>query len=168
LLPSRRAWSAIASFTVGADSTLSASMRRVDRSGPMTTSRRRRKWVRRTRESLRTVRSGGSASATMPRRETGGANCTRVSRPLSRSASRRRKRPTRAQFSENSTLNQPLLRLGACPTKIETGTSATSSAGSLRCASSSRASEPEWVLCSGPGTRPSTFSALPWRRESAT
>ncbi len=140
-------------------------MRRVDRSGPTTTSRTRRKWVRSTRESLRTVRSGGSPSPTIARSATGGANWTRVSRPLSSSASIRRKRPTMVQFSENSTLNQPLLRLGAWPTKIDTGTSCTSRSGLARCASSSRASEPEWVLCSGPGSNP---SALACRRDSAT
>ena len=121
--------------------------------------------VRSTRESLRTVRSGSRPSATVFRTEIGAENCTRVSRPFSRMASNRRKRPTRVQFSENSTENQPLLRLGACPTKIETGTSCTSNPGCAACAASSRASEPEWVLCSAPGSSP---SALACRRDNAT
>ena len=123
------------------------------------------KWVRSTRDSLRTVRSGSSPSSTMPRRDTGGANRTSVWRPLSRIANRRRKRPTRVQFSENSTENQPLLRSGARPTKIDTGTSCTSSAGLSRCASSSRASEPECVFADG---GPAGASALTLRRDSAT
>ena len=124
-------------------------------------------------EPERTVRSASRPSATMPRISTGAAKRTRVSRPLSRIASRRRKRPTRAQFSENSTENQPLFLSGARPTKIDTGTSCTSSAGSRRWASISRASESEWLFF-GAGLRlvarlAAMASALPTlRRESAT
>jgi len=125
---------------------------------------------------LRTVRSGVSPSAwpssTTARTETGVAKRTWVSRPLSRIASNRRKRPTSAQFSENSTENQPLALSGARPTKIETGTRRTSMAGSARWASSSRASESEWRL-SGVlrpvamvAARPRVLPAL--RRDSAT
>jgi hypothetical protein len=173
VLASRRAVSAIASFTGADDSTLSTSRRRVDRSGPITASRMRLKCVRSTRDSLRTVRSGGRSSATTPRMPTGGANCTSVSRPLSRIASRRRKRPTSVQFSENSTENQPLFLSGARPTKIDTGISCTSSAGSRRCASSSRASESEWLFFGG-GLRlvaiwvAMAMAVLTLRRDSAT
>lgn len=69
-----------------------------------------------------------------------------------------------AQFSENSTENQPLCLSGARPTKIDTGTSWTSSSGLARCASSSLASDPEWVLAliwSG-------IRVLALRRDSAT
>ncbi len=114
----------------------------------------------------------------MPRRSTGAAKRTVVSRPLSRIASRRRKRPTSAQFSENSTLNQPLALSGARPTKIDTGTSCTSSAGFARCASISRDSDSERVLpwvgdgcsCSAcANCCAAALSALPaLRRDSAT
>ena len=50
------------------------------------------------------------------RSDTGAEKCTTVSRPFSSSASRRPKRPTITQFSENSTRNQPVSWLGARPT----------------------------------------------------
>jgi hypothetical protein len=67
---------------------------------------------------LRAKRSGsvGPASSSTSRSDTGAEKCTTVSRPLSSSASSRRKRPTTTQFSENSTRNQPVSRLGARPT----------------------------------------------------
>ena len=167
-LPSRRAWSAMASLTGCEASTLSISRRRVDRSGPITASRRRLKWVRNRRESLRTLRSGGRSSASSSRMLTGAANCTRVSRPLSRIASSRRKRPTMAQFSENSTENQPEALSGERPTKIDTGTSCTSSAGSRRWASSSRASDSEWVFFGGAWPVASASAPPALRRDSAT
>jgi len=68
-----------------------------------------------------------------------------VSRPLSSTDSRRRKRPTSAQFSENSTANQPVCFSGARPTKMLTGTSRTSRLPSRWCACSSLLSESEWV-----------------------
>ena len=66
------------------------------------------------------------------RSDTGGEKRTSVPRPLSRMARMRRKRPTSVQFSENSTENQPLCLSGARPTKIDTGTSCTSSDGLAR------------------------------------
>ncbi len=98
------------------------------------------------------------------RSDTGAAKRTMVSRPLSRIASSRRKRPTMVQFSENSTENHPLCLSGARPTKIDTGTRCTSSEGLARCACSSRASVPEWVLV----LPASGISALALRRDSAT
>jgi hypothetical protein len=123
-----------------AASTWSTSRRRVDRSG---------------RSPLRGCGGNGCAAALQlahgalgrqvlgdgSRSGIGAAKRTMVSRPLSSSASRRRKRPTIAQFSENSTENQPLCLSGARPTKIDTGTSARPAPDSARCACSSRASE---------------------------
>ena len=154
----------MASRTDSAASTWSTSKRRVDKSGPITASRMRRKCVRNTRCNLRKVRSGGSPSAMVWRNEIGGAKRTMVVRPLSKTDSRRRKRPTSAQFSENSTANQPLCLSGARPTKIDTGTRCTSRSARTRCACSNLASESEWVLpprCSG------ISELLLLRRESA-
>lgn len=100
----------------------------------------------------------------MERSEIGGAKRTMVLRPLSSTASRRRKRPTSAQFSENSTANQPLCLSGARPTKIDTGTVCTSRSSRTRCACRTLASESEWVLaprCSG------ISELLELRRDSA-
>ena len=135
-------------------STASITVRRCERSGPITAVRRRRKCARITREALRTVRSGSSPSAVTSRRLIAGLKCTMVSRPLSRIASRRRKRPTITQFSENSTRNQPLLRLGARPTKIDTGTTWMSSSALSRSAASSSARPLEWSIALGFGEEP--------------
>ena len=74
--------------------------------------------VRMTRAILRAKRSGRTSPSSFStvRSETGAEKCTTVSRPLSNSASTRRKRPTITKFSENSTLNQPDSRVGARPT----------------------------------------------------
>ena len=74
--------------------------------------------MRSTRAILRAKRSGPISpdSSSTLRSDTGAEKCTTVSRPFSSSASRRPKRPTITQFSENSTRNQPLSRLGARPT----------------------------------------------------
>ncbi len=152
---------AIALCTGSAFKSESTSVRRCERSGPMTTARMRRKCTRNRRCSLRTPRSRSAWPLVASRIETGGANCTIVSRPLSSSASRRRKRPTTTQFSENSTLNQPDSRSGARPTKIDTGTSRTSVAASAPTAAASRLRVSERVGC---GRRPNARG----RRDSAT
>ncbi len=135
----------IASRTGAALSTASTSVRRCERSGPMTMARMRWKCTRSTRPILRNVVGASFSSCIAPRSEIGGENCTTVPRPFIRIASRRRKRPTTTQFSENRTLNQPSSLSGARPTKIETGTSCRSVSGFARNVSSNCARVVECV-----------------------
>jgi hypothetical protein len=95
----------------------------------MTAARRRWKCARSTREVLRTGALVRQSLGEDLAHAHAGENCTSVSRPLSRIASRRRKRPTSTQCSENSTENQPDCLVGARPTKMDTGTSCTSCSG---------------------------------------